>query len=305
MSDVLLHTFACMGTVVNIKIVGNTPNAASFTERKEAVSRAENWFRKIEVSCNRFDATSEVRKLSQQPGVPVVVSTILFQAVNFALAVAQHTNGVFDPTIGRHMESLGFTRDYRTGENTASSLPVRASTSFRDVELNEALQTITLHEPLLLDLGAVAKGLAIDMAARELEPLEHYSIDAGGDVLVSGRNPDSGPWAIGIRHPRNAEQLIRTMHVSDVAICTSGDYERFSESSSHHHIVNAATLESANALASVTVLADSAMVADALATAAFSLGPKAGLALLERHNVEGLLVTPSLTQFATARMPLG
>ncbi|MEP6781816.1 MAG: FAD:protein FMN transferase, partial [Gemmatimonadaceae bacterium] len=90
---------------------------------------------------------------------------------------------------------------------------------------------------------------------------------------------------------------------SDVAVCTSGDYERVSETGSRH-IVNAVTRQSAKSLASVTVIADSAMVADGLATAAFCLGPKAGISLLERHNVEGLLVTPSLAQFATARMPL-
>ena len=262
------------------------------------------WFREIESSCNRFDATSEVRQLATQPGVAVTVSAALFQAVHFATAVAEDTNGAFDPTIGQHMESLGFTRYYRSGEHSASALPIRSSTSFRDIELNEELQTITLHEPLLLDLGAVAKGLAVDMAARELDRFENFSIDAGGDVLVSGHNPDNGAWAIGIRHPRNAEQLLRTVHVSDVAVCTSGDYERVSETGAMH-IVNATTRENAKSLASVTVIADSAMVADALATAAFCLGPQSGLALLERHGVEGLLVTPSLAQFTTARMPLG
>ena len=292
-----------MGTVVNMRVVGQATTSSEISAGRAAMTRAANWFRQIESCCNRFDATSEVRMLCAQPGTPLVVSTMLFQAVRFALAVAADTDGAFDPTIGQHMESLGFTRDYRTGLSNTSFLTSPTTANFRDVELNDEAQSITLHQPLLLDLGAVAKGLAIDMAARELDPFENFLIDAGGDVLVSGVNQDGGPWSIGIRHPRDTDQLIRTVHVSDVAVCTSGDYERVSESG-QHHLVNAATRTSANTVASATVIADSAMVADALATAAFCLGPRVGLALLERHHVEGLIVTPSLVQFATARMPL-
>ena len=269
------------------------------------MQRAAEWFRQIEKSCNRFDAASEVRMMSMQAGTPVSVSTLLYQAVQFALAVAEETDGAFDPTIGRHMESIGFARDYRTGAECGAGLMLSTRSSFRDVELHADTQSITLHQPLLLDLGAVAKGLAIDMAARELEPFDNFLIDAGGDVYASGDNPGGCAWAIGIRDPRATDQLLRTVHVSDVAVCTSGDYARRSEITGEHHIVNAVTFSSANMVASATVLATSAMVADALATAAFCLGPHAGIALLKRHQVEGLIVTPSLQQFATAGMPLG
>ena len=84
---------------------------------------------------------------------------------------------------------------------------------------------MTLHRPLLLDLGAVAKGLAIDMAARELQPFENFAIDAGGDLYFGGCNAAGEPWSVGIRHPRG-DGLLDTLRVSDAAVCTSGDYER-------------------------------------------------------------------------------
>ena len=105
---------------------------------------------------------------------------------------------------------------------------------------------------------------------------------------------------MGIRHPRG-DGLLDTLHVSDVAVCTSGDYER--QTDAGHHLLDPRTGAPANAVASVTVLAPSAMVADTLATAAFVLGPTDGIALLERHGVEGLIVTPALERFATRDMP--
>jgi len=177
------------------------------------------------------------------------------------------------------------------------------SVNYRDVRLDPDQKTITLVRPLILDLGAVAKGLAIDMAARELSELEDYSIDAGGDVYVAGRNPDGALWSVGIRHPRGEDQLIDSLRVSNVAVCTSGDYERTSSSEDGvHHILDPRTGASADAVASVTVVAPTAMVADALATAAFVLGPTAGIRLLERQGVNGLMVSPTLERYSTRDM---
>ena len=109
---------------------------------------------------------------------------------------------------------------------------------------------------------------------------------------------DSGePWSVGIRHPRDEHKLIDTMRVSNTAVCTSGDYER--ASANGHHLIDPVTREPAAALASATVIAPTAMVADALATAAFVLGPEEGLRLLERQRVEGLLLTAELDRHAT------
>src|SRR5262249_32744131 len=164
--------------------------------------------------------------------------------------------------------------------------------------------TITLHRPLHLDLGAVAKGLAIDMAARELGPLGNFAINAGGDVFVSGLNAAHDTWSIGIRHPRDERSLITTIRGTNVAVCTSGDYERKSPiDPGVHHILDARTGESASEIASVTVIAPVAMVADGLATAAFVLGPDEGLALLERQGVDGLAVTTALERFETSGWP--
>jgi thiamine biosynthesis lipoprotein len=300
LSDVFVHTFAPMGTVVTIQVVGHGEDQEKRDARAASVARAADWFRSIEKCCSRFDPDSELRQLCEQTGVPARVSPMLFAAIQFALTVAEESDGAFDPTVGTRMEARGFDRNYQTGETTASGIASGDGVSWRDVLLDADAQTVTLRRPLVLDLGAVAKGLAVDVAARELEPFVNFAVDAGGDLYLGGHNERGEAWSVGIRHPRE-NSLIDTMHVSNTAVCTSGDYEKRSATGADvHHIMDARTGESAAALASVTVVAPSAMVADALATAAFALGPMKGLDFLERHGVRGLLVTPALERFETA-----
>ena len=282
-----------MGTVVTIQVV--RPGA------DQAIDRAFGWFREIEERCTRFDERSELMQLTAQVGVPVPVSAILFEAVRFALRVAAESGGAFDPTIGRALEASGFNREHRTGRLVRTLIAPDEGVTYRDVQLDPVRRTITLRRPLILDLGAVAKGLAVDAAARELHPFADFAIDAGGDLYLGGRDPGGAPWSVGIRHPRLDGQIIETLRVSDQAVCTSGDYERrvVGGDGNGHHILDPRAGESARALASATVVAPTALLADALATAAFVLGPTEGLELLERLGVDGLLLTPELERYET------
>jgi FAD:protein FMN transferase len=286
--------------VVTIEVAGRADRSPEGPDRAEAIGRALAWFRRVEEACSRFDERSELRQLSAQIGTPVAAGPLLYEAVQFALVVAEETDGAFDPTVGRSMEMRGFNRNYLTGLATDTPLAAAGPVSHRDVRLDPQARTITLLRPLVLDLGAVAKGLAIDLAARELAPFENFAIYAGGDLYLGGHKAPGRPWSVGIRHPRDPQALIETVRVSDLAVCTSGDYERRApDPRAGHHILDPRRGGSATVCASATVLAPSAMVADALATAAFVLGPDEGVRLLERHGVDGVIFTPALERFAT------
>ncbi|HVC33010.1 MAG TPA: FAD:protein FMN transferase [Chloroflexota bacterium] len=290
------RTVVLMDTHVTVTVVDG--GAAEACDAR--AERAFAWFRRVEECCTRFEPTSEVMALAARVGEAVEVSPILFQVVRFALAVAAASDGAFDPTVGYRLESRGFNRSYRTGRPIVSSIEPAGPCSFRDVRLDATRRTITLVRPLILDLGAVAKGFAVDLAARELRAFADVAIDAGGDLFVRGHNADGEPWRVGIRHPRRVDAMIETVSVSDASVCTSGDYERRSESGDEsHHIVDPRTDRSPDAVASVTVIAPTTMLADALGTAAFVLGPTRGLALLESQGVDGLIVSPSLERFTT------
>jgi FAD:protein FMN transferase len=300
---VYVRTLPLMGTIVTIQVVGHGADSQETSHREEAVERAFGWFQRVEECCTRFEPQSEVMQLATQVGVPVPASAILYQAVQFALAVADESNGAFDPTVGYAMETRGFNREYRTGQTVQTALEPGGSVSFRDVRLDPSRKTITLLRPLILDLGAVAKGLAIDLAARELQPFENFAINAGGDIYVGGCNANGEPWSIGIRHPRSDSELLDFLRASNRAVCTSGDYEcHSSDDGSGHHILDPRAGVSVNTVASVTVVAPTAMLADALATAAFVLGPSEGIRLIERLGADGLIVSPALERYATGGM---
>jgi thiamine biosynthesis lipoprotein len=290
---------AVMGTVVSIDVVTQADDDETRAVLQAYLDSAMEWFYSVEASCTRFDPSSELMQLTNTVGTPTRVSPLVFEAVRFALTVADESAGAFDPTVGHVMSRRGFDREHRSGRQTPPRADVADEVSFRDVALDEREHTITLARPLILDLGAVAKGLAIDLAVRELSALEHFAIDAGGDTYLSGHNRSGEPWAVGIRHPGAPDELIETWRVSNLAVCTSGGYLRRTTEPGEHHILDPRVRRSPGALASVTVVAESAMVADALATAGFVLGPDEGLEWLERQSVRALMITPALERIAT------
>ena len=137
-----------------------------------------------------------------------------------------------------------------------------------------------------LDLGAIAKGWAVDRAMEKLMARGIYNaiIDAGGDLRIIGSRPGKDFWRIGVQHPRDPGALLLTFDLKDTAIVTSGDYERFfiTDGVRYHHILDPSTGQPARGCQSVTVLAPTAAEADACATAAFVLGPSAGARLSAR-----------------------
>ena len=284
-----------MDTLVSIHVV------RAGGEADAAMERAFGWFHEIEDRCTRFRSQSELMQLNAQPGVAVHASAILYEAVQFAVALAEESGGAFDPTVGHKMSARGFNKEHRTGEVVRAAVEGEGDVTYRDVRLDPKRRTITLLRPLTLDLGAVAKGLAVDAAARELAPFEDFAIDAGGDLYLGGVNPQGEPWRVGIRHPRLDGELIATLCVSNQAVCTSGDYERRGAGSGHH-ILDPRKGVCAGSVASATVVASGAMLADALATAAFVLGPEEGIALLDRLGVSGLIVTPELERYETGEL---
>jgi len=303
--EVCTHTIVAMGTIVTIQVAVPETDSNHTVHRDEAIHRAFGWFRHIEDCCTRFDPQSESMQLTKRIGVSVPVSPVLYEAAAFALEVAKETRGAFDPTVGFTMQERGFNREYSSGQVVQLDIEPGGEVSYRDICLDPVRKAITLVRPLILDLGAVAKGLAIDMAARELGSFPSFAINAGGDLYLGGLNPQGSPWSIGIRHPREDDALIDTVVVSNRAVCTSGDYERRSSSEdSGHHIIDPRTGASADEVVSVTVVAPSAMLADALATAAFVLGPEEGIQLLERMGVDGLIVSSALDRYETRGMSI-
>ncbi|HYF90605.1 MAG TPA: FAD:protein FMN transferase [Symbiobacteriaceae bacterium] len=285
-----------MDTVVRMTVVTSQPEWVVASR----LERAFQAFGFVEQVCSRFSAQSEMARLSLQVGNPTRVSELLFQALGFALEMAEDTGGAFDPTVGRRMEVYGFNRNYLSGERRDSQADPDGPVSYRDVVLNEVHHTVLLRKPLALDLGAVAKGLAVDLAARELAPFEGFLIDAGGDIYAGGLNECGEPWTIGVRHPTCQDGVICRFRLTDMAVCTSGSYERPSPiRTDAHHLIDPRSGAAPSHLLSCTVVAPFAMLADATSTAAFILGREKGMAYLDATGLDGLFIGPSLEMHIT------
>ncbi len=187
------------------------------------------------------------------------------------------THGLFDPTIGAvsrlwefHPGAKPPEADSIAAALAAVGLGRRPREEGRDV---------------VLDVGGIAKGYALEAAAEEIERLGFRAamLNAGGDIKIVGGKPGGGPWRIAIRHPRSPGEVIGCLEVGPCSIATSGDYERFFtyDGVRYHHILDPRDGMPAAASVSVTVIGRDAGLCDALATGFFVMGADEALAVAE------------------------
>lgn len=163
-------------------------------------------------------------------------------------------------------------------------------TDFADVVLDEAAGTVRFTDPeLKLDVGAIAKGYAVEQVAREAPA--GLLLSVGGNVCATGPKADGSPWVVGIENPDGGD-FLQTLYVEDLAVVTSGDYQRYYtvDGVRYHHIIDPDTLYPSTYWRSVTVLAADSGVADCLSTALFTLPQAEGQQLLDRFDAEAMWV---------------
>jgi len=255
---------------------------------------------------NEWVPDSDVSKLNETAGsgTPVTVSAEMLRILLVAREVSERSAGAFDLTWAVLRQAWG---SFESADIDPLSKPFRAKierlrekVGWEKLELDPAAGTARLADRgMQIGLGGIAKGFAVDEAAAVLirRGFSNFVIDAGGDVLVHGTRAGRS-WTVGIRHPRGAaDETFAILPVRDRAVATTGDYERFLTAGGVRwpHIIDPHTGFPATGCVSATVIHPSAMVADALATAVFVLGPTAGLELIRGYaGAEAVVVDPNL-----------
>ncbi len=157
-----------------------------------------------------------------------------------------------------------------------------------------------------ITLGGIAKGYAVDKVIEALKQngIEHALVSAGGDIRTLGNKLDETPWRIAIRNPQDKKGSIMSLELSDKAVATSGNYERFlNDGTISPHIVDPRTGSIVQGLMSVTILAENTIDADALSTAVFVLGAEDGIRLVERSGSEALIINNDGKIFKSSGFP--
>ena len=174
-----------------------------------------------------------------------------------------------------------------------------------NLEIDVENSTVRISDPnASIDVGALGKGYATEMAAKYLEKegANSYVLNIGGNIRIIGHKPDGTGWKTGIKNPADTTTFASYITIADTSCVTSGDYERYFvvDGQRYHHIIDKDTLMPAAYFSSVTVITKDSGLADALSTALFAMSYEDGLALVEKFGgVDVLWITADGSQYMT------
>jgi thiamine biosynthesis lipoprotein ApbE len=279
-----------MGTTFTITIDG-------FADARQAAQAAFEEIRRIDRLLSTYKDDSEISEVNRRAATePVPVGKDFWVVAMASRSYHELSEGCFDPTVHPLMQAWGFRK--REGRLPASGEleKIMPLVDFGSVSLDDSSRTISFRqEGMALDFGGIAKGYAVDRAIEILKGLgvARAIVDAGGNFYGLGTPVAKEKWEAGIRHPFRRDEIIARLPISDVGAATSGNYERFFEIDGvkYCHIMDPRTGWPVPEMLSATIIADTAMAADALSTSVFVLGEEKGMELIERlPGVEGMLI---------------
>ncbi len=281
-------SFFAMDTYISLTAYGENGDTAL----EDAQSKMEE----LEALWSTTDENSEIYSLNSSGGEAVTVSNETRDLLEFALSMADETEGALDPTIYPVLLAWGFTTGENRipEENELQALLQDVGYERVKIEGNE----VTVPEGMKLDMGAVGKGYTGDVLTGILKEAGVTSalLDLGGNVQVIGTKPDGSRWRLGLRNPFDAEGYLGVLEIADAAVVTSGSYERYfigEDGKRYGHIIDPSTgYPAESGLASVTIVAKEGKVCDALSTSLFIMGREEAEAYWREHgDFDMILIT--------------
>lgn len=280
---------AIMGTAIHVEVWGESARQA-----EAAMAAVIDEMHRIDRTMSPHKPDSELSRINREAARHAVpLSDEMFGLLKRALQFSAQSEGAFDITYA----SAGQLYDYRAGVSPSDSALAAACAliGWRGLWLDDATRSVRFaRQGMRIDLGGFAKGHAVDngVAILRRHGIAHGIVTAGGDSHVLG-DRRGRPWTIGVRDPRRDGEVVAVLPLEDVAISTSGDYERFFERDGvrHHHLIDPRTGRSATGVRSVTILADDGLTSEALSKCVFVMGWEQGLRFIEAQpGVDAVVV---------------
>lgn len=290
-----------MGTFAHIVCVAEDSGTA-----KKCVRAALEEIRKVDDLMSDYKSDSEISLVNREAGDRAVkVSESTYEVLQRSVEFSKMTGGAFDITVGPLVALFRNAKESKVAPSEEQIALARSKVGFEKLILDSENKTVQFSENgMLLDLGGIAKGYAIDKAIEAAQRCGAIGamVDIGGDVRCFGLPPEGKDhWLIGLQDPNSAIEgiegggLLMVLKITNTAVATSGDYQQFVfiEGKRYSHIIDRRTGTSAKGLSSVTIISDNATDADAIATSVSVMGAEKGLALIEKlPNTEAILITP-------------
>lgn len=289
-----------LGTTVRVQV-----NHKDKKIRQKAIDEVIAEFARIESKFSPFKETSEISYINQNGYKQEIgISDEMKELVNFSLKISTLTDGAFDITFA----SVGHLYDFRNKTGPSNELLSNSfkGVNYKNITLNG--NSIKLNHPQTqISFGGFAKGYAVKKSIEILKShgIKNALVTAGGDSMVIGLK-NGLKWKTGVKAPRGELRAVYSFPLTNRAISTSGDYERYFESNGEkvHHIINPSTGKSAQGIQSVTVIGSDPMVTDALSTAMFVIGIERAINLCERSaDIDALIIDQSGNLHKSSRFP--
>lgn len=277
-----------MGNQFEITVVAEDE---SWAQEKIALAIAE--IRRIEKLLTTFSDDSETNLVNGNAGIaPVKVSPEFFNLVERSLRISRLTDGAFDLSYGSVDKRLwNFDREMKSLPDPETAQQMVRLINYQNIILDRDAGTVFLREAgMRIGFGGIGKGYAAEMAKQLLkhEGVESGIVNASGDLTAWGLQASGKPWTVGIADPDRANNAFSFLEISDMAIATSGNYEKFVviDGVKYSHTINPKTGLPVTGIKSVTIICPNAEIADAMATPVTIMGIRAGLNLV--NQVKGL-----------------
>lgn len=299
-----------MGTSWSVKLVASEKRSTHFNQQaiQHGIQRALDEVVRQMSTWESDSVLSGYNHASSNTWVEVPAE--FMYVLNYALEVAQLSDGAYDPTSGPLVNLWGFGPDPKRIDRpeAAAIAAAQARVDWRKVQVDKAQQRVLQPGDLYLDFSAIAKGFGVDQVSRYLQGIgvEHHLVEVGGELRGSGFKPDAMPWWVELERPltldgaaANVTQNVIALH--GLSIATSGDYRKYFDIQNirYSHTVDPRTGEPiANGVAAVTVVHRDCITADAVSTALNVLGHEHGLHFANQHHIPALFVVRNATGFS-------
>lgn len=292
-----------MGNRFEISVIDeNSQRAGHYID--EAIAE----IRRIEKLLTTFSNDSQTNQINQQAGIrPVRVDREVFDLIRRSLRISELTQGAFDITYGSIDKSLWNFDTHMTAlpDHITAKRLVRLI-NYRNVLLNEADSTVFLKaKGMRIGFGGIGKGYAAECGRRLLreQGVKSGIVNAAGDLTTWGTQPNGKPWTIGIADPNAKNQAFSYMAVSDLAVATSGNYEKFAiiNGKRYSHTIDPKTGLPVSGIKSVTIICPNAEIADAMATPVMVMGVRAGLHLINQMQQIACIIVDDSDQVFTSK----
>lgn len=277
-----------MGNRFEISVVSDDEGSAM-----KHIDAAVEEIRRIEKLLTTFDESSQTNLINRFAGIrPVKVDREIFDIISRSKRISDITQGAFDITYGSVDKRLwNFDKDMTSLPDAATAAKMVRLINYRNIIMNEAKCTVMLKEEgMRIGFGGIGKGYAAERAKLVLlqRGVKSGIVNAAGDLSAWGRQPDGKEWTIGIADPDSARHPFSYINITDMAVATSGNYEKFVMigGKKYSHTIDPKTGLPVQGIKSVTIISPNAEIADAMATPVMIMGIRVGLDMV--NQVRGL-----------------